>query len=152
MVSRLILQIDFIFSFSNGFFPSTIVTVVLSVRVVAAVFQNTKAFNADVSKWNTGKVTTMRFSTSTSVLHLFQDGISRLFFDDFFFNVFFISIVLSPFLVVVFSRAEAFNADISKWDTGNVTGITGMGDGMGNSTSISVPHLFMNGVSIDIGN
>ena len=151
MVSRLILQIDFIFSFSNGFFPSTIVTVVLSVRVVAAVFQNTKAFNADVSKWNTGKVTTMRSSTSTSVLHLFQD-VSRLFFDDFFFNVFFISIVLSPFLVVVFSRAEAFNADISKWDTGNVTGITGMGDGMGNSTSISVPHLFMNGVSIDIGN
>ena len=126
-------------------------TVVLSVRVVAAVFQNTKAFNADVSKWNTGKVTTMRSSTSTSVLHLFQD-VSRLFFDDFFFNVFFISIVLSPFLVVVFSRAEAFNADISKWDTGNVTGITGMGDGMGNSTSISVPHLFMNGVSIDIGN
>ena len=125
-------------------------TVVLSVRVVAAVFQNAKAFNADVSKWNTGKVTTMRSSTSTSVLHLFQD-VSRLFFDDFFF-VFFISIVLSPFLVVVFSRAEAFNADISKWDTGNVTGITGMGDGMGNSTSISVPHLFMNGVSIDIGN
>ena len=41
------------------------------------------AFNADISKWETGQATKMNGSTSTSVPHflLFMDGITDLFFD-----------------------------------------------------------------------
>jgi surface protein len=41
------------------------------------VFDAAAVFNADISKWETGQVTTMRGSTSTSVSHLFMDGISN---------------------------------------------------------------------------
>jgi surface protein len=61
------------------------------------VFDAAAVFNADISKWETGQVTTMRGSTSTSVSHLFMDGISNdmlwidtLFLLFFFSNCFFI--------------------------------------------------------------
>ena len=79
MVSRLILLIDFFLSFKWFFFSiDHIVTIILSVRsgVVAAVFQNADEFNANVSMWDTGKVTNMANSTSTSVPHLFMNGVS----------------------------------------------------------------------------
>jgi surface protein len=41
------------------------------------VFDAAAVFNADISKWETGQVTIMRGSTSTSVSHLFMDGISN---------------------------------------------------------------------------
>jgi surface protein len=61
------------------------------------VFDAAAVFNADISKWETGQVTIMRGSTSTSVSHLFMDGISNdmlwidtLFLLFFFSNCFFI--------------------------------------------------------------
>jgi surface protein len=60
-------------------------------------FRDAAAFNANISKWETGKVTTMDYSTSTSAPHLFMDGISNdmlwidtLFLLFFFSNCFFI--------------------------------------------------------------
>ena len=47
------------------------------------VFYYARAFNANISKWETGQVTTMRDSTSTSVPHCFVDWTVSLicFFD-----------------------------------------------------------------------
>jgi surface protein len=56
------------------------VPIVLSVRVVV-VFEKAAVFNADISKWKTGQVTSMFYSTSTSVPHLFIDGVSIDFVD-----------------------------------------------------------------------
>ena len=73
MVSRLILLIDLFLLFLSfkWFFFSIghIVTIILSVRVWwLAVFQNAEEFNADISKWDTGKVTNMANSRSTSFM------------------------------------------------------------------------------------
>jgi surface protein len=40
------------------------------IGILLTVFENAVAFNADVSKWNTAKVTTMIYSTSTPPLSL----------------------------------------------------------------------------------
>ena len=49
------------------------------------MFKNIGIFNADLSNWDTGKVTDMYASTSTSVSHfLFMDDVTDfLFFFDF---------------------------------------------------------------------
>ena len=50
------------------------------------VFEVCIDFNADISKWQTGQVTLMSKSTSTSVPHFFSievDGVADLFFDYF---------------------------------------------------------------------
>ena len=153
MVSRLILLIDLFLLFLSfkWFFFSIghIVTIILSVRVWwLAVFQNAEEFNADISKWDTGKVTNMANSRSTSFMMA-----SRLILWINLFLFFQKSFCLSDRLMgTVFahhqtgtSHSTAFNGNVSMWDTGKVTN-------MANSTSTSVPHLFMNGVSIDFAN
>jgi surface protein len=83
MVSRMIccgLILYFCYFFFPIVFSLTIVPIVLSVRVVV-VFEKAAVFNADISKWKTGQVTSMFYSTSTSVPHLFIDGVSIDFVD-----------------------------------------------------------------------
>ena len=141
MVSRLILGTDFDFMLFFSILSPIDHACLLCCPflVVVIVFEGAVAFNADISKWDISKATNLMSSESTSVPYLFKDGISRFFLMTFFL-CFFISIVLSPFLVVVFQGAVAFNADLSKWEMSQV-------NLMQNSTSTLVPHLFMEGIS-----
>ena len=77
-----------------------------------AVFYWARAFNADISKWQTGAVTTMERSEYTNhAVVTFVECSSVCFVHSFFFFL----------LCVAFNAAEVFNADISKWQTGLVT-------------------------------
>ena len=114
------------------------------------MFDDATAFNADISKWETGQVTNMELSTPTSVSTLFVHWtVSLICFFDLFLIHPLLFVFLHPFLPstfrahclrrfgwwVVFDGADAFNANISKWETGQVTRMEG-------STSTSVATLF----------
>ena len=124
------------------------------MALTSTAFNGASAFNSDLSNWNTAAVTNMERSTSTSTCSWMVSRLILLI--DFFlsFKWFFFSIdhivtiilsVRSGVVAAVFQNADEFNANVSMWDTGKVTN-------MANSTSTSVPHLFMNGVSIDFAN
>ena len=97
-----------------------------------AAFQGASVFNSDLSKWETGNVTTMAYSKCTllGVVFFFQTII-----DDSHFLLFFgglvVFFVCGVFCVVLFKccdallaafyKAYAFNSDLSKWETGKVT-------------------------------
>ena len=92
-----------------------------------AVFQSANAFNGDLSKWQVGKVVTMRGSTYTFPRLSTRSGLfSASFFSFLFFCLalilFLNNYALSSFLCgAVFYDAVAFNGDLSIWQVGNVT-------------------------------
>jgi surface protein len=68
------LWIDTLFVFNFNFFTDH-VSIVLSISGGGTAFASAAAFNADISKWETGKVTHMAEGTITSVPHLFMNGL-----------------------------------------------------------------------------
>jgi surface protein len=87
------------------------------------IFQNRVNFNADLSKWDTGAVTTMRWSKCT----LSPSLLPRLPFVCFEYdNSSFISSLLTRSVIpslAVFRGAEMFNQDVSKWNMGAVENV-----------------------------
>ena len=109
-----------------------------------AVFYGAQAFDQDVSKWNTGAVTTMQSSKCTlsslwprlPLLCILNIDDSSFIGSQFSHVLFFCFVVLKRFSFVVvwgglvtafsllhptvFGYASAFNQDVSKWNTGAV--------------------------------
>ena len=97
-----------------------------------AVFHTASVFNQDVSKWNTGAVTSMEGSKCTHALSLVATPSVAMFLNiydnsrvssdhtshTFCFLFVFVFCFLS---LAVFLSATAFNQDVSKWNTGAVT-------------------------------
>ena len=94
----------------------------LFVVPLRAVFRSAVVFNSDVSKWNTGSVTTMHGSKCVLVCYVFL--IRQLDFQVLTRSVILLLLIFFFFVVpslAVFARARAFNQDVSKWNTGAVT-------------------------------
>ena len=92
-----------------------------------AVFDGARAFNSDISKWNTGAVTTMYMSKCRFALLCFFDNSHTVCYCFCLWNgtfvvlvVLFFSLFVVP-LFAVFRSAMVFNSDVSKWNTGSVT-------------------------------
>ena len=86
-------------------------------------FVHAKAFNGDISKWDTGNVENMHASKCSQSTLLFTPWfqkmclISYLYFSD----ACFLFYLLLPFVsCAAFNGAEDFNGDISKWNTNKV--------------------------------
>jgi surface protein len=114
-----------------------------------AVFYSARAFNQDVSKWNTSAVTNMYYSKCTlslspsvfSVWYMYNSRFVGSQFSHVLFCFFFVWFETGPLLFVVvcvvglvflffvapfsllavFCLAYAFNHDVSKWNTSAVT-------------------------------
>jgi surface protein len=72
-----------------------------------AVFDSASAFNQDVSNWNTGAVTDMRYMFESA--SVFNQDVSK-------WNTGAVTTIDG-----MFRGASAFNQDVSKWNTGAVT-------------------------------
>jgi surface protein len=104
---------------------------VSEVKNMKLVFYNFYTFNEDLSKWNTGAVTTMQGSKCIVCLfpwsHLFQ--FSHVLFLFCFWMVLLLLLCVVLFLaaptMAVFTLAVVFNRDLSKWNTGAVTDMGG---------------------------
>ena len=116
--------------FSNNFgFPFFLCSGSTSTALTytPAAFRYASAFNANISKWDTARVTTM--DSSTSNFHLFVFLFNCLFHElvvsltilGFFFSCSGSTATALTYTPTAFEYAFAFNADISKWDTGQVT-------------------------------
>jgi surface protein len=98
-----------------------------------AVFKDAGAFNSDVSKWSTGAVTYMSnskctLSPSLWPRRLFRCGLKRylLLFVVVCVVAWSFLFFVAPFsLLAVFELASAFNSDVSTWNTGAVTTMSG---------------------------
>ena len=88
-------------------------------------FFNARAFNADISKWDTAAVTSMSQSTSTPlvsvVLSLEFHSLPLLYFLRFHDFIFVFCPPRHRHPPTAFYYALAFNADLSKWNTAAVT-------------------------------
>jgi len=125
-----------LFSHPN-FFSLLFFTIFLfSLTYTPTAICSASKFNADISKWNTAKVTTMQSSTSTSPSFFCCPlcGSFSLEFCLFTLPVAFFFLVFSIFFFfglfqqirhrhppTAFQYATVFNADISKWNTTAVT-------------------------------
>ena len=78
------------------------------------VFRDKQTFNEDISKWDTGKVMTMKDMFMTAD---FNGDISKW------------DTAQVTDMQTMFFGATSFNGDISKWDTGKVTDMQDMFDG-----------------------
>ena len=87
-------------------------------------FVHAKAFNGDISKWDTGNVEDMHASECSQSTLLLLLGSKRCVFDFFlmFFrcSLFFFCLLLPFVSCAAFNGAEDFNGDISKWNTNKV--------------------------------
>ena len=107
----------FLFFFSPLFLASGI-----------AVFRETSAFNGDVSKWDTSKVTNINGSTYSFSLHSIVPFLALYLLTQLFYFVSPLDTVLlfrvwrfsSASGVAVFGQAFMFNGDLSEWDTAAV--------------------------------
>ena len=96
-------------------------------------FSRAYDFNADLSKWQTGAVTTMRASEYTNLCVVTFVECSKVFC--FCHSFLFLLVVCVLFLhllffvrllsCVAFESAYKFNADITHWNVGAVTDMTG---------------------------
>lgn len=93
------------FEFEAGFYTSALTS-------MYQTFRNAKAFNADISDWDTSKVTNMRDTFNNA------DGFNRDL------DTWDTSNVNS--FANMFLAADLFNGNIANWDTSNVTNMTNM--------------------------
>ena len=94
------------------------------------VFYDARAFNADISKWQTGAVTTLQWSECTNNMRSCDEHFtySKILFPFPALTLFLLASFSLPqplFCVILscaaFIRAFSFNADLSKWQTGAAT-------------------------------
>jgi len=86
-------------------------------------FVHAKAFNGDISKWDTGNVEDMHASKCSQSTLLLLLGSKRCvcFLTYIFPMLCFLFYLLLPFVsCAAFNGAEDFNGDISKWNTNKV--------------------------------
>ena len=85
------------------------------VTSMRTMFYGAQYFNGDVSEWDTSKVTTM-FSKLNSGLAL-DHKLSYMFGINYTLHI--------PCTIAMFSSAQSFNGDVSKWDTSKVMDMRG---------------------------
>ena len=122
--------------FSHSFFFFLLCVLFLHlcffVRLLSCVaFEYASAFNADLSQWQTGAVTTMYESEYTNHVWLPLSNVHQCSYVTHSFLLLAVCSLSPPLFFVrllscvAFSFAYAFNADLSKWQTGAVTSMFG---------------------------